>query len=193
MSMRVFYAYMYKDHADFSDVYGAQRYLSDIREKFIEWAASDMLRWPSLLSLDHFDRMRRLEADTKDPTIGGIWDYQLQCSIFCRTFEGVNYIVLHFAPSRPAAKFLSKFIKLPEFWYQDQVDNEDGVPDDYELRSMFWNSVYEKCQPDSVLALSYDIYDGNNFDTTCRIISELERLESKTKQSTDQTNNINSN
>ena len=129
MSTKVYYAYLFKENAEFKDVWEAQKWVNQLRKKFIEWAPKELARWDFNLKYDHFNRIKRLEEETKDPRKGGIWDLQLQTLIYCREVDGVNYIAIQFFPSNATARFLHDHVKLREFWYQDQVDNEDGDPE----------------------------------------------------------------
>ena len=72
MSMRVFYAYLFKENATFNDLQEARTYINELRNKFIKWVPTDMVKLPKLLELDRLERMERLEKDTKDPSIGGL-------------------------------------------------------------------------------------------------------------------------
>lgn len=71
--MRVFYAYLFKENAEFADVDRAREYLADLREKFIKWVPKDMVRWDSFYRnmKDQFDVIEALEKDTKQPEKGG--------------------------------------------------------------------------------------------------------------------------
>lgn len=184
MSMRVFYAYLFKENAEFKDIYEARKYLNELKEKFIEWVPHDMVKWSSMLHLDEmnaFAMMRQLEKDTKDPTNGGIWDYQLQCTMFAREVEGTKYIAFQFFPSNRVVKFLEQEVKLREFWYENQTDEGFDLPD-WELRSTFWNAVYDEYWTPSKAGFTCDIYDGTDFYTTDKIIRNFEKLESKTEE-----------
>lgn len=77
MSTKVYYAYLFKDNAEFKDVWEAQKWVNQLRKKFIAWAPKELARWDFNLKYDHFDRIKHLEEDTKDPRKGGIWDLQL--------------------------------------------------------------------------------------------------------------------
>ena len=177
MSMRVFYAYLFKENAEFADVDRAREYLVDLREKFIKWVPKDMLRWDSFYRnmKDQFDVIKALEKDTKQPEKGGIWDYQLQAVIFAKTLDGVNYVAIQFFPSNGTVKFLRENVKLREFWYENQTDEGFDLPD-WEEREKFWEAVYDKCWTASEVGLSCDIYDGNNFRVTDTIAMEFWRL-----------------
>lgn len=178
MSMRVFYAYLFKKNAEFKDLYEAQKYLNELREQFVEWAPTEMIRWSWPMEKDFIGRINQLQEDTKNPEKGGVWDYQLQCVIFPREVNGVNYIALQFFPSNATAKFLKKYVKLREFWYQDQTDDGFDLPD-WKFRSEFWNAVYDKyCTPNKA-GFVCDIYDGTNFGMSDKMIRNLEKLESK--------------
>ena len=177
MSIKVFYAYLFKENADFSDVDKARAYLADLREKFKMWVPKDMIPWDSFYRNmeSEFDVIEALEKDTKQPEKGGVWDYQLQAVIFTRTLDGVNYIAIQFFPSNSAVKFLRENVTLREFWYENQTDEGFDLPD-WEEREKFWESVYEKCGTASELGLSCDIYDGNNFRVSGAIAREFWRL-----------------
>lgn len=177
MSMKVFYAYLFKENADFSDVDKARAYLADLREKFIKWVPKDMLRWDCFYRnmKDQFDVIKALEQDTKDPRKGGVWDYQLQAVVFAKTVDGVNYVAIQFFPSNSTAKFLRENVNLREFWYENQTDEGFDLPD-WEEREKFWEAVYEKCRPASEVGLCCDIYDGSNFRVTDTIAMEFWRL-----------------
>ena len=181
MSTKVYYAYLFKENAEFKDVWEAHKWVNQLKKKFIEWAPKELARWDYYLKYDHFDRIKHLEQDTKDPRKGGIWDLQLQTLIYCREVDGVNYIVIRFFPSNATARFLRDTVKLREFWYQDQVDNEDGDPEDYELRGRFWYEVFKDSYTD--VGLACDIYDGNQWNTTCEIIMGLEKIKPSPKES----------
>lgn len=176
MSMKVFYAYLFKENADFSDVDKAREYLADLREKFKMWVPKDMLHWDSFYRdmESEFDVIEALEKDTKQPEKGGVWDYQLQAVIFTRTLDGVNYIAIQFFPSNGAVKFLRENVNLREFWYENQTDEGFDLPD-WEEREKFWEAVYEKCGTASELGLSCDIYDGDNFRVSGAIAREFWR------------------
>lgn len=175
MSMKVFYAYLFKENATFNDLQEARKYINELRNKFIKWVPTDMVKWPKLLELDRLERMEQLEKDTKDPTIGGLWDYQLQCTMFAKELDGVNYIAFQFFPSRPVAKFLEENVKLREFWYENQTDEGFDLPD-WEFRGKFWNAVYDTYWTPSQAGFACDIYDGTQFVTTSNIMSELDAL-----------------
>lgn len=182
MSMRVFYAYLFKGDAEFRDLYEARKYLNELRKKFVKWVPTEMIMWSKPMEKDFIGRINQLQEDTQNPEKGGVWDYQLQCVIFPREVNGVNYIALQFFPSNAAVKFLKKHVKLPEFWYQDQVDAEDedgNIPLDWELRSEFWNSVYEDFYTPNKAGFVCDIYDGTDFGMSDEMIRNLEKLESK--------------
>lgn len=182
--MRVFHAYLFKENAGFNDIQAARQYLSDLTEKYIKWVARDMKKWPSLLKLDRFEQMKKLQEDTTSETNGGVWDYQLQCTMFAREVDGVNYIALQFFPSNPVAKFLRENVKLREFWYENQTDEGFDLPD-WEFRSKFWEEVYSKCTSASKAGFSCDIYNGD-FMTTHAIMVELARItEKQTKEELD--------
>ena len=183
MSTKVYYAYLFKENAEFKDVWEAQKWVNQLRKKFIEWAPKELARWDYNLKYDHFDRIKCLEEETKDPRKGGIWDLQLQTLIYCREVDGVNYIAIQFFPSNATARFLHDHVKLREFWYQDQVDNEEGDPEDYELRGRFWNEVFDKCWTPCNVGLACDIYDGTQWNTTCEIIQALEKIKPSPKES----------
>lgn len=185
MSMKVFYAYLFKENADFSDVDRARAYLADLREKFIKWVPKDMLRWDCFYRnmKDQFDVIKAIEHDTKDPFNGGVWDYQLQATVFPKTVDGVNYVAIQFFPSNGVVKFLRDNVKLREFWYENQTDEGFDLPD-YPLREKFWETVYEKFGTPSELGLNCDIYDGSSFRVTDAIAREFWRLkEAKEKKS----------
>lgn len=112
MSMKVFHAYLFKENAEFKDLQEARQYINDLREKFIKWVPTDMIKWTTIMKLSRAEQMEKLEKDTQDPEIGGVWDYQLQCVMFAREVDGVNYIALQFFPSRPVVKFLKENVKL---------------------------------------------------------------------------------
>lgn len=181
MSMRVFYAYLFKENATFNDLQDARTYINELRNKFIKWVPKDMVKCPKLLELDRVERMKRLEEDTKDQSIGGTWDYQLQCTMFAREIDGVNYIAFQFFPSRPVAKFLEENVKLREFWYENQTDDGFDLPD-WEFRGNFWNTVYDTCWTPAQAGFACDIYDGTQFATTRSIMSELEVLIEKQEE-----------
>ena len=188
MSMKVFYAYLFKENADFADVDRAREYLAELREKFIEWVPKDMLRWDSFYRdmKTEFDVIEALEKDTKDPRKGGVWDYQLQAVVFPKTVDGVNYVAIQFFPSNSTAKFLKENVKLRPFWYENQTDEGFDLPD-WENREKFWEAVYEKCRPASEAGLCCDIYDGNNFMVTDTIAREFWRLkEEKSKEKSEE-------
>ena len=188
MSMKVFYAYLFKENAEFADVDRAREYLADLREKFIEWVPKDMLRWDSFYRdmKTEFDVIEALEKDTKDPRKGGVWDYQLQAVVFPKTVDGVNYVAIQFFPSNSTAKFLKENVKLRPFWYENQTDEGFDLPD-WEEREKFWEAVYEKCRPASEAGLCCDIYDGNNFMVTDTIAREFWRLkEEKSKEKSEE-------
>lgn len=182
MSMRVFYAYLFKENAEFKDLYEARKYLNELREQFVEWAPTEMIKWSWPMEKDFIGRINQLQEDTKNPEKGGVWDYQLQCVIFPREVNGVNYIALQFFPSNATAKFLKKHVKLREFWYQDQVDAEDedgNIPLDWELRDVFWNAIYDKYWTPNKAGFVCDIYDGTDFGMSDKMIRNLEKLENK--------------
>ena len=186
--MKVFYAYLFKENADFADVDRAREYLAELREKFIEWVPKDMLRWDSFYRdmKTEFDVIEALEKDTKDPRKGGVWDYQLQAVVFPKTVDGVNYVAIQFFPSNSTAKFLKENVKLRPFWYENQTDEGFDLPD-WENREKFWEAVYEKCRPASEAGLCCDIYDGNNFMVTDTIAREFWRLkEEKSKEKSEE-------
>lgn len=188
MSMKVFYAYLFKENAEFADVDRAREYLAELREKFIEWVPKDMLRWDCFYRnmKDQFDVIEALEKDTKDPRKGGVWDYQLQAVVFPKTVDGVNYVAIQFFPSNSTAKFLKENVKLRPFWYENQTDEGFDLPD-WEDREKFWEAVYEKCRPASEVGLCCDIYDGNNFRVTDTIAREFWRLkEEKSKEKSEE-------
>ena len=188
MSMKVFYAYLFKENAEFTDVDRAREYLADLRKKFIEWVPKDMLRWDSFYRdmKTEFDVIEALEKDTKDPRKGGVWDYQLQAVVFPKTIDGVNYVAIQFFPSNSTAKFLKENVKLRPFWYENQTDEGFDLPD-WEDREKFWEAVYEKCRPASEVGLCCDIYDGNNFRVTDTIAREFWRLkEEKSKEKSEE-------
>jgi hypothetical protein len=188
MSMKVFYAYLFKENAEFADVDRARAYLADLRKKFIEWVPTDMLRWDSFYRdmKTEFDVIEALEKDTKQSYKGGVWDYQLQAVIFAKTIDGVNYVAIQFFPSNSTAKFLKENVKLRPFWYENQTDEGFDLPD-WEEREKFWEAVYEKCRPASEVGLSCDIYDGNNFMVTDTIAREFWRLkEEKSKEKSEE-------
>lgn len=190
MSMRVFYAYLFKENAEFGDVDKAREYLADLREKFIEWVPKDMLRWDWFYRnmKDQLDVIEALEKDTKDPYKEGVWDYQLQAVVFPRTVDGVNYVAIQFFPSNGVVKFLKENVNLREFWYENQTDDGFDLPD-YPLREKFWEAVYEKCRAASETGLCCDIYDGNNFRVTDTIAREFWRLkEAREKKSEEKEN-----
>ncbi len=188
MSMKVFYAYLFKENAEFADVDRAREYLADLREKFIEWVPKDMLRWDCFYRNmeGEFDVIEALEKDTKDPRKGGVWDYQLQAVVFAKTIDGVNYVAIQFFPSNSTAKFLKENVNLRPFWYENQTDEGFDLPD-WEDREKFWEAVYEKCRPASEVGLCCDIYDGNNFRVTDTIAREFWRLkEEKSKEKSEE-------
>lgn len=191
MSMKVFYAYLFKENAEFADVDRARAYLADLREKFKMWVPTDMLRWDSFYRNmeGEFDVIEALEKDTKQPFKGGVWDYQLQAVIFTRTLDGVNYIAIQFFPSNSTAKFLKDNVNLRPFWYENQTDEGFDLPD-WAEREKFWESVYENCRPASELGLVCDIYDGNNFRVTDAIAREFWRQkkarDEKSKEKTEE-------
>lgn len=185
MSMRVFYAYLFKENADFSDVDKARAYLADLREKFIKWVPKDMLRWDFFYRnmKDQLDVIKALKHDTKDPFNGGVWDYQLQATVFPKTVDGVNYVAIQFFPSNGVVKFLKDNVKLREFWYENQTDEGFDLPD-YPLREKFWETVYEGSGVPCEVGLNCDIYDGSSFRVTDTIAREFWRLkEAKEKKS----------
>lgn len=183
MSTKVFYAYLFKENAEFGDVDKAREYLADLREKFIEWVPKDMIRWDSFYKDigDRFDVMQAIEKDTKDPFKGGVWDYQLQATVFAKTLDGVNYIAIQFFPSNGVVKFLKENVKLREFWYENQTDDGFDLPD-YPLREKFWESVYDKCGIPSECGLNYNIYDGTNFRVTGTIATAFCKLRDSKKE-----------
>lgn len=191
MSMRVFYAYLFKENAEFGDVDKAIEYLADLREKFIEWVPKDMLRWDSFYKddvNDMLDVIRAIEKDTKDPFKGGVWDYQLQATVFAKTLDGVNYIAFQFFPSNGVVKFLKENVKLREFWYENQTDDGFDLPD-YPLREKFWETVYDKCGIPSECGLNCNIYDGISIRVTDTIAREFWRLkEAREKKSEEKEN-----
>lgn len=178
MSMRVFYAYLFRENATFNDIQEARTYINELRNKFIKWVPSDMVKMPELpkvLEFDHYEQMKQLEDDTKDPSNDGAWDYQLQCTMFAREIDGVNYIAFQFFPSRRAVKFLEENVMLREFWYENQTDEGFDLPD-WEFRSKFWNTVYSNYWNPAQAGFACDIYDGTQFATTSYIIRELNAL-----------------
>ena len=190
MSMRVFYAYLFKENAEFADVDRAREYLADLRKKFIEWVPTDMIRWDSFYRniKDHIEVIEAIEHDTKQPEKGGVWDYQLQAVIFTRTLDGVNYVAIQFFPSNRTAKFLKENVKLREFWYENQTDEGFDLPD-YPLREKFWETVYEVFSVPSEAGLNCNIYDGSSFRATDKIAREFWRLkEAKEKKSKEKEN-----
>ena len=177
MSMKVFYAYLFKENAEFGDVDKAREYLADLREKFLKWVPEDMLRWDSFHKdiKDTLDVIKSLEEDTKNPFKGGVWGYQLQALVFPRTVDGVNYIAIQFFPSNGVVKFLKKNVNLREFWYENQTDDGFDLPD-YPLREKFWWEVYDGCGAPYERGLKCDIYDGTNFRVTSMIAREFCKL-----------------
>jgi hypothetical protein len=177
MSMKVFYAYLFKENAEFGDLDKARAYLADLREKFIEWVPKDMIRWEAFRKdiNDTIDVIKAIEKDTKDPLKGGVWDYQLQATVFAKTMDGVNYIAIQFFPSNAGVKFLRENVKLREFWYENQTDDGFDLPD-YPLREKFWETVYDGCGVPSELGFSFDIYDGTNFRVTETIATAFCKL-----------------
>ena len=173
MSTKVFYAFLFKENAEFGDLDKAREYLADLREKFIKWVPKDMLRWEGFHKdvNDLLDVIRAIEEDTKNPFKGGVWDYQLQAVVFPRTLDGVNYIAIQFFPSNGVVKFLRENVKLREFWYENQTDDGFDLPD-YELRGNFWEMVYDGCGVPSERGFTCDIYDGTNFRVTDTIARE---------------------
>lgn len=183
--MKVFYAYLFKENAEFGDVDKARAYLADLRQKFIEWVPKDMLRWDWFYKNlnDHLDVIHAIEKDTKDPFNGGVWDYQLQATVFPRTVDGVNYVAIQFFPSNGVVKFLKENVKLRQFWYENQTDDGFDLPD-YPLREKFWETVYDSYGVPCEVGLNCDIYDGRSFRVTDKIAREFWRLkESKEKKS----------
>jgi hypothetical protein len=183
MSMRVFHAYLFKENAEFCDVDKARAYLADLREKFIKWVPKDMIRWDSFYRNlnDQIDVIKALEKDTKDPCNGGVWDYQLQATVFPKTLDGVNYIAIQFFPSNGVVKFLKENVKLREFWYENQTDDGFDLPD-YPLREKFWKMVYDGCGVPSERGLNCDIYDGTNFRVTDTIAVAFWKLRDAKKE-----------
>jgi hypothetical protein len=177
MSTKVFYAYLFKENAEFGDLEKARAYLADLRDKFIEWVPKDMIRWDSFYKdiEDRFDVMKAIEKDTKALFKGEVWDYQLLAVVFPRTLDGVNYIAIQFFPSNGVVKFLKENVKLREFWYENQTDDGFDLPD-YPLREKFWESVYDGCGVPSELGFSFDIYDGTNFRVTRTIATAFCKL-----------------
>ena len=174
MSRKVFYAYLFKENAEFGDLDKARAYLADLREKFIKWVPKDMMRWAEFHKDDvncMLDVIRAIEKDTKDPFKGGVWDYQLEATVFAKTMDGVNYIAFQFFPSNGVVKFLKATVKLREFWYENQTDDGFDLPD-YPLREKFWETVYDKCSIPAECGFSCDIYDGTNFRVTDTIARE---------------------
>ena len=184
MSTKVFYAYLFKENAEFGDLEKARAYLADLREKFIEWVPKDMIRWEAFHKddvNDMLDVIRAIEKDTKDPFKGGVWDSQLQATVFAKTLDGVNYIAFQFFPSNGVVKFLKENVKLREFWYEDQTDDGFDLPD-YPLREKFWEAVYEGCGVPSERGFNYDIYDGTNFRVTGTIATAFCKLRDAKKE-----------
>lgn len=175
--MRVLYAYLFKENAEFGDLDKARAYLADLREKFIEWVPKDMIRWEAFHDdvNDMFEVKKAIEQDTKQPEKGGVWDYQLQATVFAKTMDGVNYIAIQFFPSNGVVKFIEENVKLREFWYENQTDDGFDLPD-YPLREKFWQMVYDGCGVPSERGFSCDIYDGTNFGVTCTIASAFCKL-----------------
>ena len=54
MSMRVFYAYLFKENAEFKDLYEARKYLNELIEEFVKWAPTDMINWTSFIEISSF-------------------------------------------------------------------------------------------------------------------------------------------
>jgi hypothetical protein len=183
MSTKVFYAYLFKENAEFGDLDKARAYLADLREKFIEWVPKDMIRWDSFYNdiEDRLDVMKALEKDTKALFKGEVWDYQLRAVVFPRTLDGVNYIAIQFFPSNGVVKFLKENVKLREFWYENQTDDGFDLPD-YPLREKFWESVYDGCGVPSERGFSCDIYDGTNFRVTGTIATAFCKLRDAKKE-----------
>lgn len=185
MSMRVFYAYLFRENATFNDIQEASAYINELRTKFIKWVPSDMVKMPKLpevVEFSHFEQMKMLEDDTKGSSNHGAWDYQLQCTMFAREIDGVNYIAFQFFPSRRVVKFLEENVKLREFWYENQTDEGFDLPD-WEFRSKFWNTVYSSYLTPAQAGFACDIYDGTQFAITNSIIRELDVLiENKKEQ-----------
>ena len=65
MSTKVYYAYLFKENAEFKDVWEAQKWVNQLRKKFIAWAPKELARWDFNLKYDYFDRIKRLEEETK--------------------------------------------------------------------------------------------------------------------------------
>ena len=183
MSMRVFYAYLFKENAEFGDVDKARAYLTDLREKFIKWVPTDMIRWDSFYKdmRGTFDVIRELEKSTKQPLAGEVWDYQLQATVFPKTIDGVNYIAIQFFPANSVVKFLRENVKLREFWYENQTDEGFDLPD-YPLREKFWEMVYDESGIPSECGFNCDIYDGTNFRVTGEIAMEFWKLRKEKKE-----------
>lgn len=181
MSMRVFHAYLFKENAEFKDINEARKYIRDLEKDYVKWVAKDMSKWTTILKLDRFEQMKKLQSDTKNQEIGGVWDYQLQCIMIAKEVDGVNYIAFQFFPSNPAAKFLREHVKLREFWYENQTDEGFDLPD-WDFRRKFWDEVYNDVSSPSKVGFVCDIYDGTNFRTTHDIISELSKLTKPQKE-----------
>jgi hypothetical protein len=183
MSTKVFYAYLFKENAEFRDLEKARAYLDDLRDKFIEWVPKDMIRWDSFYKdiEDRFDVMKAIEKDTKALFKGEVWDYQLLAVVFPRTLDGVNYIAIQFFPSNGVVKFLKENVKLREFWYEDQTDDGFDLPD-YPLREKFWETVYDGCGAPLERGFNYDIYDGTNFRVTETIATAFCKLREAKKE-----------
>ena len=175
MSMRVFHAYLFKENAEFKDIAEARKYIRDLQKEYVKWVAKDMSTWTTILKLDYFEQMKKLQSDTKNTEIGGVWDFQLQCIMIAKEVDGVNYIAFQFFPSNPAAKFLREHVKLREFWYENQTDEGFDLPD-WDFRRKFWDEVYSDVSSPSQVGFACDIYDGTNFRTTHEIMSELSKL-----------------
>lgn len=186
MSMRVFYAYLFKEDARFEDLAEVQTYLNDLKVEFLKWVPEHMLKWPIAEKVtETYERIKRLEKDTKSMENGGVWDYQLTCTVYCKTVEGKNYIALQFFPSSWGNQFLKEHVKLREFWYENQTDEGFDLPD-YELREKFWKAVFDKYWYPSEAGLDFTFYDGTNWSTSHKIIANLEKLEKSRKETKDE-------
>ena len=181
MSMRVFHAYLFKEKAKIEDLAEVQAYLNKLKEKFIKWVPEQMIKWSKPMELDDFDRLKKLEKDTRSLEKGGVWDFQLTCTVYTQKVKGKNYLALQFFPSNMVVKFLRDNVKLREFWYENQTDEGFDLPD-YDLRREFWDKVFEKYWAPAEAGLNYSFYEGNDWTTGMKIIRGLKRLEEERKK-----------
>lgn len=172
--------YLFKKNASLNDIPSLISELAKIKEGYPQFIKDDIKSKfvkdaQSTLVFDGIHGLAgKIEKDSLAYEKGLIYDYSLDLSVY---FNNNRIVVGAFGGNSGLSYFKDHF-SYPSYDYCAYTESDEELPEDWEERGDFWDSIFSETGIPSKVSLAYNIYDANEVPSLCwDLFNELVRKE----------------